>query len=295
MRAWAIVVALLVGAGAARAEELLMEFSWSRLKEEGRLDSGEVLPPDAETDFECLKVVNPESELMAAQVLEVEAPGVTASSYAISGQVRCEGLEDRGFLEMWSFFPDGGHYFSRTLGESGPMGQLEGTSGWRLFTLPFSIEGADRRPEKLQVNVVLPGRGTVFLGPLRLTQPGEGPLEALEAPPAAGQWWDDRTGGLIGGLAGGAFGCLGALLGVVMGLGVARRLVRGLLVAAVACGVISLIAGVVALACSQPYAVYYPLLLLGVLVTVIPGGMLPVARKRYEALELRRMQAMDAR
>jgi len=54
-----------------------------------------------------------------------------------------------------------------------------------------------------------------------------------------------------------------------------------------------LVAGLVALGLGQPYAVYYPLLLFGGILTVVCGGLLPVIRRRYAEIELRRMTAMD--
>lgn len=59
-------------------------------------------------------------------------------------------------------------------------------------------------------------------------------------------------------------------------------------------GVVCLIGAMVALIQSQPYVVYFPLLLIGVLGTVIMGSVLPIVRKRFADVELRRMEAMDA-
>jgi hypothetical protein len=61
-----------------------------------------------------------------------------------------------------------------------------------------------------------------------------------------------------------------------------------------ALGLVSLGVGVGALICGQPYAVWFPLLLLGILSLVIMGGSLPVVRRRYEEVELRKMAAADA-
>jgi len=147
-------------------------------------------------------------------------------------------------------------------------------------------------PSKLVINVVLPGKGTVWLSALRLRQhdPGEDTLRA-EGPSA---WWSDRTGGLIGGLGGTIFGCLAALVGVLGGLGKARRLVTSLLAACCLFGVAGLAVGVAALASGQPYGVYYPLLLGGGILSVICGVLIPVLLRRYAELELRKIQAMDA-
>jgi hypothetical protein len=107
---------------------------------------------------------------MIATVAKVEDPGVTASSYALLGEVRYDGVEGDGYLELWNLFPDGSRYFSRTLGEIGPMKKLNGSSDWREFTLPFNLMDSPLRPSSLIFNVVLPGKGEVFLGSLELVQ-----------------------------------------------------------------------------------------------------------------------------
>jgi len=55
----------------------------------------------------------------------------------------------------------------------------------------------------------------------------------------------------------------------------------------------SLVVGVVALVTAQPYAVYYPLLLIGIILVVVFGKMRGSLSARYEQLELKRMQSMD--
>lgn len=60
-------------------------------------------------------------------------------------------------------------------------------------------------------------------------------------------------------------------------------------------GVMSLAAGIVALVVRQPYHVWYPLVLGGVILSVVPGCLLPVIRMRYRQAEARRMQAEELR
>ena len=98
----------------------------------------------------------------------------------------------------------------------------------------------------------------------------------------------------MGGTCGGVFGCLGGLIGWLSSKAKARTFVMTVTWALVLFGAICLLFGVIALADSQPYAVCYPLLLMGVLTVAIPGGALREFRRRYEEAELRRMQAMDA-
>ncbi len=293
MKCLVISLSLLLSAPAVFAEEILREISWTKLREaklgeEGRV-GGEVLPLKGAAPFEQLKVENAQGQPRTETVLTLEGPGISSARYAIRGQVRYDGVEGEGYLEMWNHFPDGSRYFSRTLGAAGPMKSLKGSSDWRPFVLPFYNKEGGPAPAKLVLNVVLPGRGTVYLGPLRLVQfgPGEDPLGTV------GQWWSDQRGGLVGGILGIMLGGMGGLIGWLAAAGKARRLVLGMLKAMLAIGVAALLLGGFALIRSQPYAVYYPLLLVGFISSVVPGVLLRNVQKRYEELELRRMRAMD--
>jgi hypothetical protein len=110
---------------------------------------------------------------------------------------------------------------------------------------------------------------------------------------APGAWWGAEASGWIGGIGGTVLGTFGALIGVLASLGKARRLVLGLAWGFVGLGIMALFAGAVALVCRQPFVVYYPLLLGGVIATAVFGGNLPQLRRRYQQLELRRMAALD--
>jgi hypothetical protein len=272
-------------------EDVLRETSWTTLQAEGRISGGTVEPPGGDERVARLKVENHEGQQVTVTVLTLTQPPITRARYAITGSVRYEGVQGTAFLEMWSVFPDGGRYFSRTLADVGPLKGLQGSSEWRPFVLPFFNREGAPPPTTLIVNVALPGPGTVHLRPLRLVQygPGEDPL-AMH-----GQWWGERTGGLVGGLLGGALGCLGAVIGWLSSTGRARSFVLVMMKILIGLGVAALLAGALAFFQGQPYAVYYPLLLLGILASVICGGLLRPIRHRYEAVELRRIRAADVR
>ena len=178
-------------------------------------------------------------------------------------------------------------YFSRTLADSGPMMQLRGSSDWRPFMLPFDATGAPA-PSRLVFNVVLPGRGVVDLGPLQLVEQRTSGADQSNA-----EMTLDQKAGLWGGIAGGVVGSVGALIGILTSLGRARRVVSVATTGLVIGGTVAFIMGAIALARSQPYAVYYPLLLIGFLATVVPLGLRPSIRKRYDEIELRTMRAHD--
>src|SRR5699024_305916 len=70
-------------------------------------------------------------------VLVLENPAIDHATFAIRGTIKYEQVKSAGYLEMWSVFPDGRRFFTRTLNPSGPMAELSGTSREREFVLPF--------------------------------------------------------------------------------------------------------------------------------------------------------------
>jgi len=134
---------------------------------------------------------------------------------------------------------------------------------------------------RLVVNVVLEGRGTVYLSALTLRD------QALA----------DRTGWQtspsIAWPAGGVAGSAGALIGVLTALGRARRFVIALAVSLAVAGTFGCLVGIAAIAYGRSPAVSSPLLLVGFLASVLPLALLPTIRRRYEEIEMRAMRAHD--
>ncbi len=275
------------------ASEVLREISWKEMKDAGKVISSPLQRGAVGESEDLLMVDNPETRPRELGLLLVEQPKITGARYAITGQVRYEHVEGRAYLQMMSIFPGNKSYFSRTLADSGLMKHLEGSSDWRRFSLPFTLAADSPKPSALALGIFLPGRGTVHLGPLQLVQYDENE-NPLAIPGTPGVWWTGRTAGMIGGVFGSVLGCLGGLIGTLGGMGKARRFTLGLVKAICLLGLLLTVAGVVALFQSQPYSVWYPLLLLGILGSAIMGGLLPVLRRRYEQVELRKMAAADA-
>jgi hypothetical protein len=230
-----------------------------------------------------LKVVNNESRPVTVTVLTIDQPAVKGPRYSLSGEVRYENVDGAGYLELWNHFPDGGQFFSRTLADQGPMMKLGGSSGWRPFVLPFDATGAPP-PTRLVLNVVLPGRGTVYLGPLELGDQRGGSAIGFDG---------DATDRFLG-FAGTVVGGIGALIGVLTSLGRARRFVIGSAFALVALGILAFVAGLAGFFAAGLHSTGSPLLLVsGFLMSLVPLGLLPTIRKRYEEAELRTMRAHD--
>jgi len=274
----------------AFSEETVRRIGWEELRQAGQLLSGEIQQGEPSEPGPFLKIDNPAGTARVVPLLVVDDPAITKSRYALSGKVRYDDVEGQTYLEMWNEFPDGSHYFSRTLASFGPMRHLGGSSPWREFSLPFYMKDDSNPPSKLTVNVVFPGPGTVYLGPLRLVQydDDENPLAVRDA------WWNDRTAGMIGGTLGAVIGCLGALIGTLAGMGRARRFVLTLTGLIFLFGLAALVLGLTGVICRQPYCVWYPPLLLGAICIPVMGGAWLAIRRRYQQYEFRKIAAMDA-
>ena len=201
---------------------------------------------------------------------------------------------------MWSVFPSG-RYFSRGLGPSGPMGKISRSSGWRPFLLPFDRKGIVERPTQVEVNLSLPGRGTVYIGAIKLSENPEwnkypdsfGIADVMRQELYSYGWWPLGTGWkateagvpLILGLA--------CVAGWLAHKGKARRFVMAATGFGATLGVMAAVAAVAAVAAGQPWWVWFPTGFLGVVLLAIFPMQMWRYRRRYGALELRRMASMD--
>jgi hypothetical protein len=277
------------------AQTVLAEYDWQKLAQNGQLRGGEAASVDGKS---ALKIVNRNGTPLQLQLLKILKPPISKKLYAITGEVKYDGIRGDGYLEMWNFFPPlqsgmpEGQYFSRTLGVGGEMGKLSGTSDWRAFMLPFDGTGGSGSPTRLEINIFLPAQGTVFLGPVKLVEYTDSFASMGMA--SSNAWWSDRAAGVVGGIGGGVIGCLGGLLGRLAWKGQARRFVVAASWLLIGLGVALGLAAVVALSEKQRYAVWFPLVLGGVLLLGIIPFRLRKFLKHYKDLELRRMMAMDA-
>lgn len=275
-----LLVALLAPSRVA-ADQLLKTITWETAPAGARLER------DAKGTAR-LVVESQSNTGLTVSVLALDQPGITGSRYALVGEVRTAGVVGQGYLEMWSLFPDGGRYFSRTLAPQGPLAALSGTTDWRRFVLPFFLDEAPAKPSRIEVNLVLPAAGTVRLGPLELRQ-----YERDEDPLAAGALgWLGRPG-LLGSVLGVSLGLLGALVGVLAGTGRAPQLARTLARAGAQLGGGLLAGGLLALVLHQPTEIVYSLLLAGGIGLAVFGVAVRTLRQREQETELRRMRAID--
>ena len=218
-------------------------------------------------------------------LVAIAAPDLGRDGYEVRGDVRYSNT-GTGYFEMWSIFPDGGRYFSRTLATTGSMAALTGTSDWRPFELPFFLQGGVP-PTRLEINVVLPGAGSVDVGRLEIARLAAGEVGRR------GAWLSDQSVGAVGAIVGTSIGLLGAAIGILAGRGRGRRYVLPAMVVAIGIGLGAIALAVIAFLVGQPPAVVGLLALTGLVSVLAFGNTLPRVRRTYAEAELRRMRAMD--
>ena len=274
-------MALLVATRAVAAQDLTID--WSRTVVPG----GVVRAGEGPGGTPVLELRATAAGPTSLHLVTIDHPPVSGPRYVVAGKVRYQGVEGQGYLEMWTVFPNGERFFTRTLAAQGSLAAFHGESNWRRFELPFDMSGASQVPSRLEINLVLSGPGTVWLGPIHL-QPWAGQAGTN------GRWWSERVGTLVGTMLGSFLGVVGAIIGVLSGRGRARRLVLALLVGMIAVGGCLVLVGAAAAATSQPRHVWYPLVVLGGAAGLIALVILPAMRRRFAADELRRIDALDA-
>ena len=276
-------------ASTAWGEEIVRRIDWQELAAANALKSGTVVGAEEGARGRSLRLVHEGIGAVTLPLLTIERPGIRTERYGLRGRVRYERVAAGGYLEMWSYLPEGA-FFSRSLDQSGPMRRLEGSSEWRPFVLPFVNRAGGSSPQKLTFNLILAGAGSVEIGPVELVQftADENPFGGSSA------WWSGQHAGILGAIGGSALGILGAVVGWLGSAGRAKGFVLNTLQGIAWVGIGILLLGAVAFLGGQPYGVYYPLVLLGGISATL-GFFLPRSlSKRYEDLELRRMQAFDA-
>lgn len=279
-----MIIILALSASAVIGQTTLLEVSWQKLEAGGKLQAGRV-----ERGTDMLTVGNPTGKTQDITVLTLDRPRIPGKEYSLAGSVAYKEMRREGAIEMLSYFGSGKPFFSRR--------ELNGSSPLRPFSLPFSIVEGSSKPSKIELTVTLPAHATVYLGPLKLLDRASTSGGRV----VFGKWRSDRELGRIGGTFGGIVGGFGGLIGILGGIvgtlaaaGKARRVVMGIMWFEIGFAVLCIIVGLVLLAIGEWWVFYAPLFFLGALILMIVGPMIPMIRRRYDEMELRKMSARDA-
>jgi hypothetical protein len=215
-------------------------------------------------------------------------PATYSDGMAVVGNVRYQDVQGQAYLEMTTYLAGHKVSVSRTLDDAGEGAVLTGSSDWRRFRLAYTSPSlnsfAPPTPTTVNIALVLPGRGSVDVGSLRVGTLTMGPRE----------WWSSGIavrGGAVGSV---ILIVLAALSTWLIARTRARRFVVSVVVVVVVCGLLLTGLALVASTDHQPPQVVLPPGVLGALLAVTGVFALRAIRHRYAEAELRRMRAMDA-
>ena len=272
---------------------ILRDYGWKDLAKQQTLP-GEVITMDGgtvlkiQTTNDATLHDNVEAPPQQISLLKITDPSVIRKTYFLVCEVKTKNVfgfvNKQSSLNLMCSLPpatlggDGRTIRPETINNS--IGDIYGTSDWRPIQFTVVRNAIEGLPTQLEVRLEMLGRGTVYLRPIRLYG-------------VTGSWWPPEQTGLIGGIGGSVIGCLGALLGLLASKGNARTFVLATMKIFIALGILLTIAGFVAVVSSQPYAVWYALLLPGVILTLVFSLTLPSIQRRYDELEIRRMTSVD--
>lgn len=171
-----LTVVLAVSAGMADLQESPV-LTWPELQKEGKLAGGQIQPAGA-NGWQSLRIGNTGTTSMRCPIVTLDRIIPTSNKFAVEGLIKYQNVQGDAYLEMWTVLPDGRWFFTRTVAESSPLQRISGTSGWRSFSLPFNLSGASPKYVKLEIDVFMPGAGTIELGPLGIGGLSAGPAKA---------------------------------------------------------------------------------------------------------------------
>ncbi|MBI5639198.1 MAG: hypothetical protein HZA17_02115 [Nitrospirae bacterium] len=108
------------------------------------------------------------SEPVTVRLFETGDLDVENARLTYQAKVRTENVEGQAYLEMWCNFPGKGEFFSRGL-----QTPLSGTTDWSSEETPFFLQKGEN-PDNIKINLVINGKGTVWIDDVRLIK---GPLK----------------------------------------------------------------------------------------------------------------------
>jgi len=93
---------------------------------------------------------------------EVAGPDIENAKLIYSAKVKTD-LDGNAFLEMWAHI-GGAQYFSKGMNDA-----VSGKAGWKKISTPFIFQKG-QRPDKVTLNIVINGRGTVWIDDVVLSR-----------------------------------------------------------------------------------------------------------------------------
>jgi hypothetical protein len=113
-------------------------------------------------------------------LFEIGESGVEDCTVSYRARLKSTNFEGKAYLEMWCRFPGKGEFFSR-----GVNNPVSGTTDWASYETPFFLKKGER-PDLIKLNLVIEGKGTVWIRDVEVLGGTVAPPPQKEAPFKAG-------------------------------------------------------------------------------------------------------------
>jgi serine/threonine protein kinase len=97
-------------------------------------------------------------------LFEIANPGVEDCMLSYRARLKTANLQGRAYLEMWCGLRGQGAFFSR-----GSFRPVSGTTSWASYEIPFFLKKG-QRPDLIMLNLVIEGKGTVWIKDVEVTR-----------------------------------------------------------------------------------------------------------------------------
>ena len=193
-------------------QRTLHVYDWKDLQQQHELSGGEVISMDG---MSVLKIENTNDTPQKFSLLKISEPSDIKKAYFLRCEVKYDvplakiitmitntdpyytsrfPHTEGGVLELLCQLPPAapggdGRISEGNGGAGNYWGNIHGESNWKPLQFAVDRNADEGLPTQLEMRLTLPGRGTVYLRPIKLLG-------------VTGSWWPAKQAGLIGGAAG---------------------------------------------------------------------------------------------
>ena len=258
----------------SHADELLLQPDISTWVD-ATLPAGVTITASTNSEGTVLRVSNSNEDPVSVILAELPLQGLSDTRLSYEAQVSSEDLTAPTYLEMWGVLGDNA-YFSRALDD-----RFTGTQSERFTSTPFFLK-PENVLDVVRLGLRFEGTGTVTIRDVTLRKRN-----------LVGGAGDETVAGIAGSLFGIGSGIWACVVGLLAWKGMGRNGVLGVTLGLMAASLIALAAGFALWTQGSAWAIWYPVVLLGLIGLINFGAAYFVLRWWYGKTEARRMAAMD--
>ena len=144
------------------SEKTVVEIDIESIADEADLEEVEIDKEVYSDGSESLKIRSDNS--LVIQLANTGNIDIEDALLVYRAKIKTEDLDGKVYLEMWCSFGEKGQYFSKALDNA-----LTGTNDWTVQETPFILKKGEN-PDDIKLNLVISGKGTVWLDQIELLE-----------------------------------------------------------------------------------------------------------------------------